>query len=233
MPRAKKHQFDILTIFPETITPYTSASILGRAQEKKLIKITAHNLRDWSLDRHQKVDDTSYGGGPGMLMKVEPFERAVKELRSKRSKMTKKAKKAKKVRVILTAASGKTFSQKDARRLAKYNQLIFLCGRYEGVDHRVEEHIADEVFSIGNYVLTGGELPALVMIDAIARVIPGVLGSKESLEQESHDEEGMLEYPQYTKPEVYKKWKVPEILLSGNHKKIEAWREEHKHTKDL
>lgn len=220
MPKTKKRTFDVLTIFPEAITPYTDASILGRAQKKKLIEIHAHNLRDWSQDRHQKVDDTPYGGGAGMLMKIEPFDLAVKELKQK----------GKKIRVILTSASGKLFIQKDARRLAKYDQLIFLCGRYEGVDHRVEEHVADEVFSIGNYVLTGGELPALVMIDAIARMIPGVLGSKESLESESHDEEGILEYPQYTKPEVYKKWKVPEILLSGDHKKIEEWRNKNRHT---
>ena len=125
--------------------------------------------------------------------------------------------------MILTSASGKTFTQVDAKRLAKYDQLIFLCGRYEGVDHRVEEHVADEAFSIGNYVLTGGELPALVMIDAIARLVPGVI-EKESLARESHSEEGYREHPQYTKPPVYKKWKVPEVLLSGDHKKIEAWR---------
>lgn len=219
MPAPKKRQFDVLTIFPEAVMPYVEASILGRAQKKKLLKITVHNLRDWSKDRHQKVDDTPYGGGPGMLMKVEPFDLGVKALKKKQ--------KAKKVRVILTAASGKLFTQKDARRLAKNDQLIFLCGRYEGVDHRVEEHVVDESFSIGGYVLTGGELPALVMIDAIARMIPGVLGSKESLESESHDEEGALEYPQYTKPEVYKKWNVPEVLLSGDHKKIEEWRKEH------
>ena len=126
----------------------------------------------------------------------------------------------------MTSASGKTFTQKDARRLAKYEQIIFLCGRYEGVDARVEEHVADEAFSIGDYVLTGGELPALVMIDAIARNVPGVLGKKESLAEESHTEEGVLEYPQYTKPPVYKKWAVPEVLTSGDHAKIQAWRKE-------
>ncbi len=224
MTKAKRRQFDILTIFPETLTPYTDASILGRAQKKKLLKITAHNLRDWSTDRHQKVDDTPYGGGPGMLMKVEPIERAIASIRKKTGGGPRP-----RTRVILTAASGKRFTQKDARRLAKYDQLIFVCGRYEGVDHRVEEHVADEVFSIGNYVLTGGELPALVMIDAIARMVPGVLGSKESLESESHDEEGVLEYPQYTKPEIYKKWKVPEVLLSGDHKKIDEWKNKNRH----
>ncbi|TAK04292.1 tRNA (guanosine(37)-N1)-methyltransferase TrmD [Patescibacteria group bacterium] len=218
MPNHKPRRFDILTIFPEVVAPYAEASILGRAQKGKLIKVVAHNLRDWSTDKHRKVDDTPYGGGPGMVMKVEPIEKGVKSLRSL------KGLRGKKVRVIVTSASGKPFTQKDAKRLAKYDQLIFICGRYEGIDARVEEHVADEAFSIGNYVLTGGELPALVMIDAIARNVPGVLGKRESLAEESHGEEGLLEYPQYTKPEAYKKWKVPSVLLSGNHAKIEQWR---------
>ncbi len=220
MLHMKKREFDVLTIFPEMITPYVQTSILGRAQKQKFIEIRVHNLRDWSQDRHQKVDDTPYGGGPGMLMKIEPFDLAVQALKKKH--------KAKKTRVILTAASGKPFTQKVAKRLAKYDQLIFLCGRYEGVAHRVEEYVADAVFSIGNYVLTGGELPALAMIDAIARMVPGVLGSKESLKQESHDQEGLLEYPQYTRPEIYKKWKVPDVLLSGDHTKIAEWRKNQK-----
>lgn len=209
------HRFDILTIFPAMIDSYTKESILGRAQKAKLIEVKAHDLRTYSTDKHHKVDDTPYGGGPGMVMKVEPFDLALKKI-----------KKGKKTCVILTAANGKTFTQVDAKRLAKYQQVIFLCGRYEGIDARVEENLVDEIFSIGNYVLTGGELPALVMTDAIARNIPGVLGAEASLEKESHTEEGYLEYPQYTKPEKYKKWSVPEILLSGDHKKIEAWREE-------
>lgn len=209
------HRFDILTIFPAMVDSYTKESILGRAQKAKLIEVKAHDLRAYSTDKHHKVDDTPYGGGPGMVMKVEPFDLALKKI-----------KKGKKTCVILTAANGKTFTQVDAKRLAKYQQVIFLCGRYEGIDARVEENLVDETFSIGNYVLTGGELPALVMTDAIARNIPGVLGAEASLEKESHTEEGYLEYPQYTKPEKYKKWSVPEILLSGDHKKIEAWREE-------
>lgn len=231
MPKVKKRFFDVITIFSEIMTPYTDASILGRAQKKGLIKITAHNLRDWTTDKHHTVDDAPYGGGAGMLMKVDVFDRAVCKLKGGKGERGKVGE-GKKARVILTSASGKLFTQKDARRLAKYDRLIFLCGRYEGIDHRVEEHIADEIFSIGNYVLTGGELPALVMIDAIARMVPGVLGSKESLESESHDKEGELEYPQYTKPEVYKKWKVPEILLSGDHKKIEEWRKKHSQKKN-
>lgn len=214
MPRIKKLQFDIITIFPGMIDAYAGASILGRAQKNDLISITSHDLRAYTKDKHRTVDDTPYGGGPGMVMKVEPIEKAVKKVK----------KRLKKTRVIMTAASGKMFTQKDAKRLAKYDQLIFICGRYEGIDARVEDQIADESLSIGEYVLTGGELPALVMTDAIARMVPGVLGKKESLEMESHEEEGVLEYPQYTKPEVYKKWSVPEVLLSGDHKKIEEWR---------
>ena len=213
----KKKQFDVITIFPDMIDSYASESILGRAQKKKLIDVTSHDLRDHTTDKHRTVDDTPYGGGPGMLMKVEPFDKAIKKVKRR----------LKKTRVITTSASGKLFTQKDARRLAKYDQLIFLCGRYEGIDHRVEQHLADESLSIGEYVLTGGELPALVMIDAIARMVPGVLGSKESLDAESHASEGLLEYPQYTKPEVYKKWKVPPVLLSGDHKKINEWRKKH------
>ncbi|MBI4437955.1 tRNA (guanosine(37)-N1)-methyltransferase TrmD [Candidatus Uhrbacteria bacterium] len=220
----KKKQFDVITIFPEVVEPYVQASILGRAQKAKLIDVRSYQLRDWATDKHHKVDDTPYGGGPGMVMKVDVFERAVEGVRAQRKT---KGAKGRRVRVILTSASGRTFTQKDAKRLAKYDQLIFLCGRYEGVDHRVEEHVADETFSIGNYVLTGGELPALVMLDAIARLVPGVI-EKESLVRESHGEEGYLEHPQYTKPPVYKKWKVPDVLLSGDHKKIEEWRKENR-----
>ncbi len=218
MAKLKMKQFEVITLFPEVVEPYVQASILGRAQKAKRIEVRAHQLRDWSVDKHHKVDDTPYGGGPGMVMKVDVFESAVRMVAAGFSLRRKK-----KTRVILTSASGKTFTQADARRLAKYDQLIFLCGRYEGVDQRVEDHVADEALSIGQYVLTGGELPALVMIDAIARLVPGVI-EKESLTRESHSEEGYREHPQYTKPPVYKKWKVPEVLLSGDHKKIEEWR---------
>lgn len=220
-------KFDIISIVPEVIEPYTQASILGRAQKKKLIKIKAHDLRKYSKDKHKKVDDTPYGGGPGMLMTIQPIDSAVRKIRNKLAK--------KKTRVILTAANGKMFTQNDAKRLAKYDQLIFICGRYEGIDHRVEEVIADEVFSVGEYVLTGGELPALIMTDAIARNVPGVLGEEASLESESYNRPGQLEYPQYTKPETYtfkvnslksKELCVPKILLSGDHAKIAKWREE-------
>lgn len=168
-------------------------------------------LRDFATDKHRRVDDKPFGGGPGMVLMVEPIERALKKVLGQ-----KKAKS----RVILTSARGKTFDQADARRLAKYDHLVFVCGRYEGVDERVAEHLVDEECSIGPYVLTGGELPALVMTDAIARHIPGVLGTGESLE-ETHGS-----FPQYTRPEKYKKWKVPPVLLSGDHKKIAEWRKE-------
>lgn len=214
MAKAKLRRFDILTIFPEMIAGYASVSILGRAQTDGKIEIKAHNLRDWTTDKHHKTDDSPYGGGAGMVMKVEPFDLALKDIKLKK----------KKTRVVMTAASGKPFTQADAKRLAAYDQLIFLCGRYEGIDYRVQQQLADETFSVGPYVLTGGELPALVMTDAIARNVPGVLGAKESLTEESHGAEGWLEYPQYTKPEEYKGWKVPEVLLSGNHKLIEEWR---------
>lgn len=217
MSKTNSHQFDIVSIFPGAIEPYLQTSILGKAQKKKLLKLAVHDLRKWTKDKHHTVDDTPYGGGPGMVMKVEPFDLAVTALK-------KKAKK-KRVRVILTSASGKKFTQRDAKRLSKYDQLIFLCGRYEGVDFRVEEQVADEALSIGPYVLTGGELPALVIVDAIVRLIPGVLGKKESLLIESHDQEGYLEYPHYTKPEIYHRWNVPPVLLSGNHKAIQTWRE--------
>ncbi len=221
--------FDIITIFPEMIDSYANASILGRAQKKRLIKITSRDLRYHSKNKHKKVDDKPYGGGPGMIMTVQPIDNAVRAIKSRCKK---------KSRVILTSASGKIFTQKDAKRLSKYDRIIFICGRYEGVDARIEKEISDESFSIGKYILTGGELPALVMTDAIARHVTGVLGSAESLIDESYSKEDELEYPQYTKPEEYiikknkrgkkKISKVPKILLSGNHAKIKNWREENK-----
>jgi tRNA (guanine37-N1)-methyltransferase len=227
-------RFDVITIFPEVIAPYAEASILGKAMKKKLLKIEAHNLREYSTDAHKKVDDTPYGGGAGMVMGVQPFDHAVKavtgEDRSFIGRIFHKPVPKESIRVILTSASGKRFTQADAKRLSAYEQVIFLCGRYEGIDHRVEQEIADESLSIGDYVLTGGELPALVMIDAIARNIPGVLGNENTLSEESHGEDAMLEYPQYTKPPEYlrhgKKLAVPEVLLSGDHGKIKKWRSE-------
>lgn len=204
-------KFDIVTIFPEMLSGYFNESIFKRAQEKRLIKITAHNLRDFTADKHKTVDDSPYGGGPGMVLKVEPIYEAVKKI-----------KKGKKSRVIVFSTRGKLFDQKTAQRLAKYNQLIFICGRYEGVDERVAKNIADEEISIGDFVLSGGEIPAMIVVDAASRFVPGVLGKKESLETIKGS------YPVYTRPEVFaiknKKLRVPKVLLSGDHQKIDKWR---------
>jgi len=212
-------KFDIITIFPDIFDSYFSESIIKRARKNGLIEIAIHNLRDYTLDKHKTVDDTPFGGGAGMVMKIEPLYKAVKSIKKK-----------KKSRVILFSAKGKKYSQKDARRLAKYEQLTLICGRYEGVDERVVKYVADEEISIGDYVLTGGEVPAMSLVDSIARLLPGVLGNPESLVEESFSKEGgaaSLEYPQYTKPAEFLGWKVPKILLSGDHKKIKNWRLKH------
>lgn len=216
--RAKR--FYIITIFPHIFESYFSESIIKRAKEKKLVDIDVVNLRDFTVDKHKTVDDTPFGGGAGMILKVKPIYDCVEslKLKIKNEKL--------KVRTILFSAKGKKYTQADAVRLSKYDELIFICGRYEGVDERVAENIADEEISIGDYVLTGGEIPAMVVADSIIRLIPGALGNEESPKDESHSEEGYLEYPQYTRPENFEGWKVPEVLLSGNHKEIEKWRKE-------
>lgn len=223
MPKALRA--DIITIFPEMFPGYLDASILGRAAKNKLIDVHVHQLRKWTHDRHNTVDDKPFGGGPGMVMKVQPFHEALVSLGIRSKKTGKKTLKAKKTRVIVTSASGKPFTHADAVRLSKMDRVVFLCGRYEGIDHRVTERLADESFRIGDYVLTGGELPALVMLDAIARHRAGVLGKETSLDEESWSGPDGGEYPQYTRPEKYLDMKVPEVLLSGNHKKIKEWRE--------
>lgn len=209
-------RFDIITIFPKIFDSYFNESILKRAQKKGLIKIFVHNLRDFTTDKHHKVDAKPYGGGPGMVLKVEPVFKAVEKI-----------KKAKKARVILFSTRGKKLDSKIARRLSKYQQLILISGRYEGVDERVAKYIADEEISIGDYVLSGGELPAMVLLETVSRYIPGVLGKRESLEEIKGS------YPVYTRPEVFERkenrgkrkvWTVPEVLLSGDHKAIEEWR---------
>ncbi|MCC6758882.1 MAG: tRNA (guanosine(37)-N1)-methyltransferase TrmD [Candidatus Omnitrophica bacterium] len=205
-------KFDVLTIFPEMFHPIVNESIVKRAQEKKKVSITIHDLRDWTNDVHRKVDDRPFGGGPGMVMMPGPIFDAMKKIKGKR-----------KAHVILTCPGGAPFTQAKARQLSKKKNIIFICGHYEGVDERVREELVDESLSIGDYVLTGGELPAMVMIDAVTRLLPGVLGKAESLESESF-EEGLLEYPHYTRPADFKGKKVPAVLLSGNHKDIQAWR---------
>ncbi|MBI1872004.1 tRNA (guanosine(37)-N1)-methyltransferase TrmD [Candidatus Collierbacteria bacterium] len=211
-------KIDILTIFPEMFAGPLTESILRRAVDKSLVEIKIHNLRDWSTDKHHTVDAPPYGGGPGMVMRVDVIDRAVQEVKKLRSYEVTK------LRVILMDTKGTIYKQQKAVELSKKEHLILIAGHYEGVDHRVHEHIADEVISIGEYVLTGGELPAMVVVDSVVRLLPGVLGSEESLMEESYGEEGKIEYPQYTRPEEYKGWKVPDILLSGHHKKIEEWR---------
>lgn len=209
---------------------YVNESILKRALEKKLLSFHTHDIRAFATDKHRKTDDTPYGGGAGMVMKVEPIWNAVEALKMKNEESDHGSDDSLSdiphSRIILLSAKGKTFTQEDARRLSHYEQLVFICGRYEGVDERVAEHIADEELSIGNYVLTGGELPAMVIADAVARLLPGVLGNETSASTESHTESGYLEYPQYTKPEVFRDWRVPTVLLSGNHADIESWRQE-------
>lgn len=215
-------RFDIITIFPNIFDSFLDESLLARAQKKKLIKFGVHDLRKWTTDRHKTVDDRPYGGGAGMLLKIESIFRAVKSLKFKV--------KSKRTRVILLSAKGKTFTQKDARRLTKYGQLVFICGRYEGVDERVAKYIADEEISVGNYILFGGEIPAMVIIEAVSRLIPRVVQKEESILNESFSDKRAeaKECPQYTRPEAVvingKKVSVPKVLLSGDHKKIEAWR---------
>jgi len=209
--------FDIITIFPRIFDSFLRESLIKKAQEKDLIKIKIHNLRDFTKNRHKTVDDRPYGGGLGMVLKVEPIFKAVKNIKKGKAK------------VILFTPRGKQFSQKIAYQLSKAGQLIMICGRYEGVDERVAKHIADMELSIGPYDLMGGELPAMIIIESIARLIPGVLGKKELLKERITKEKGFIEYPQYTRPEIFepqkgKKWPVPKVLISGNHKKIGDWR---------
>src|SRR3989338_1696399 len=208
---------DIITIFPEVFKPYINESILKIAQEKGKLKVKLHNLRDYTLDKHRKVDDRPFGGGPGMVMTAEPIFRAAEKIRRTKDEGRGTTK------IILLCPQGKTLNQKMARRLSKLKHLILICGRYEGVDERVRRSLADEEISIGDYVLTGGELPAMVLVDALTRLIPGVLGHKDSTRDESFSAD-LLEYPQYSRPADFKGIKVPEVLLSGNHKKIEEWR---------
>jgi len=216
-------KFDIVTIFPNIFDSYFEESLIKKASEKKLINIGVHNLRDYTKDKHKTVDDRPFGGGFGMVMKVEPIYKAVEDVKKK-----------KKSKVILFSPRGKKFNQKMAHKFSKLDQLIMICGRYEGVDERVKKNIADEVISIGDFVLMGGELPAMIVVETVSRLIPGVLGREGFLEERipkrrGRGGRGFVEYPQYTRPEVFepkrgKKWKVPKVLLSGNHKKIKEWR---------
>ena len=207
-------KFDILTIFPEIFDAILGSSIIGRAQEKGLVSVDAHNIRDFSKDKHKKTDDYPYGGGNGLVMLAQPiydaYRSIVKELDYK-------------PHFIYMSPQGKPLDQKLVEDLSKHEHIILLCGHYEGVDERILEELVDEEISIGDYVLTGGELPAMVLVDAISRTIPGVLSNEESYEEESH-KDGLLEYPQYTRPADFMGKQVPEVLLSGHHADITKWR---------
>jgi len=212
-------QIDILTLFPGIFKGVFDESIIKRALAAKKLSINIYNIRDWSKDKHKKVDDKPYGGGPGMVMAAQPIFDAVKELSTQSTVHSPRQK------IILLSPQGKKLNHKIAKRLASYRRLILICGHYEGIDERVRQHLVDEEISIGDYVLTGGEVLAMVLVDTVARLLPGVLGHKDSNKNESFSSD-LLEYPQYTRPAVYKKYKVPQILLSGNHCEIEKWRKE-------
>jgi tRNA (guanine37-N1)-methyltransferase len=216
-------RFQIITIFPRIFDSYFNESIIKRAQKKGLVFFNIINLRDYTADKHKTVDDTPYGGGAGMVLKIEPIYKALRALKKQETRNKKKSNS----KIVLLSARGKTWNQQLVKKYSKLDEIIFVCGRYEGVDERVKKLIDDEI-SIGDYVLTGGELGAMTIIDSITRLLPGVLGNAESAVNESHSEPGVLEYPQYTRPEALeingKKQPVPKILLSGNHQKIAIWR---------
>jgi tRNA (guanine37-N1)-methyltransferase len=216
-------RFEIISIFPEVFDTYFKTSLFGRACKKGIVQYTLHNLRDYTKDKHRTVDDTPYGGGAGMVMKVEPIYDNVQSILSKDNIST---------RILLLSAKGRIFTQEDAQRLSHYERIILICGRYEGVDERVNQYIADEEISIGHYVLTGGELPAMIVCDALTRLIPGVLGNPNSLQEESYGDLYDSSYPQYTKPEIFRDWNVPQTLLEGNHHEIKKWRKAHARLKN-
>lgn len=205
--------FDIITIFPEMFPGIIQQSIIKRAQEKGLVSIRIHDLRDFTEDRHRKVDDSPYGGGPGMVFKAEPLCRAIRAVMQESSL----------VKRVYLSPEGTLFCHHMAKELAQESHLVLVCGHYEGIDQRVRDTLIDEEISIGDYVLSGGELPALVVLDAVVRLIPGVLGSEESLQVESFSD-NLLDYPQYTRPRIFEGREVPDVLLSGHHERIRKWR---------
>jgi len=211
-------QFEVFTLLPEVFPPYLESSILQRARQRGLIDVRVHNIRDYTHDKHHTTDDTPYGGGGGMVMKPEPVFEAVESVLGISSDPAPPP-----IPVILLTPQGRVFNQRIAEEFARHERIALLCGRYEGVDERIREHLVTDEISIGDYVLTGGELPALLVIDAVSRLIPGVLGDPTGAQDDSHSM-GLLEYPHYTKPAEFRGWKVPEILLSGDHGKIETWR---------
>ncbi len=226
--------FHIVTIFPKIFQSYFGESIIGRAREKGLVNIKIYDLRDFAdkKDKRRTVDDTPYGGGPGMVLMVEPIYKCVRAIKAEIENRYQKgkAKTKPKILVLLTSAKGDLYNQAKAMKIKRsYTDVIIICGRYEGVDERVAKYIADEEISVGRYILTGGELPAMIIVDSVSRLVDGVLGNRESLTSESfgngdNRSDSDFDYPVYTRPAVFKGWKVPDVLLSGNHKKIEEWR---------
>jgi tRNA (guanine37-N1)-methyltransferase len=206
-------RFDILSVFPGMFTSAFECSLLKKAQEKNLIEIQVHDIRHYAQDRHRMTDDAPYGGGGGMVMKVEPIDRALQAVAPDRNQAL----------VVLLTPQGETFRQKIAEELAAYSRIVLICGHYEGLDERVRAQLVDCEISIGDYVLTGGELPAMIIVDAVARLVPGVLGNADSAATDSFST-GLLEYPQYTRPAEYGNWKVPDVLISGHHREIDQWR---------
>ena len=214
-------QFEVFTLLPEVFPPYLESSILQRARQRGLIEVRVHNIRDYTHDKHHTTDDTPYGGGGGMVMKPEPVFEAVESVLGISSVQAQPAA----IPIILLTPQGRVFTQRIAEELSHHEQVALLCGRYEGVDERIREHLVTDEISVGDYVLTGGELPALLIIDAVSRLMPGVLGDPTGAEDDSHSM-GLLEYPHYTRPPEFRGWKVPDVLLSGDHAKIESWRRE-------
>ena len=210
--------FDIMTLFPDLVNTVLGESVIGRAQKSGAVEINCHNIRDFSKDKHRRVDDTPYGGGKGMLMMAPPIYDCYEHITSNHSAELKK-------KVIYMSPRGQVFNQKKAEELSQYENLIIICGHYEGIDQRIIDEIVDEEISIGDFVLTGGEIPACLLVDAVARLIDGVLSDPECHEKESISS-GMLEYPQYTRPYEFHGARVPDVLISGNHAKIDAWRNE-------
>lgn len=208
-------RMDVISLFPAMFEGPLNESILKRARQAGILEVAVTNPRDFALDKHRIVDDYPFGGGSGMLMKPDPIFAAVDTVTA--------AQPSSKRRILLMGPDGAVFNQHKAKELAHYDQLVFICGHYEGIDYRVREHLADEVISIGDYVLTGGELPAMVIIDAVARMLPGVLGADDGAVHDSFYN-GLLEYPQYTRPRTFRGWEVPEVLVSGDHAKIDRWR---------
>ena len=209
-------RFDVVTLFPEVMDVYLQTGVLGKAQESNRIEVHLHHLRDYTTDRHRTTDDEPYGGGGGMVMKPEPIFAAVESILEDSKG---------EIPVILLTPQGRVFDQTIARELAGSERIALICGRYEGVDERIREHLATDEISIGDYVLSGGELPAMVLIDSVSRLMPGVLGDSEATQKDSHTN-GILEHPHYTRPSVFRDWEVPEVLLSGDHARIAGWRVE-------